>query len=181
MQILNFTEPLIKPALQDRSKCYTIRKAWDWLDEGQKRESCWREQIECRHKVGVLETLMWNQRGKNGVYSNCMNWGTVSEKCLIGGSMCGTLEGDATGCFSKVFGVGRILQTKKIWLYNDNEHIAIKTKEHVLDLEECDLVSKQDGFKDYIQFCDFFINRYPIITETWMPFWRINWKWRVEL
>lgn len=176
MRILNFTEQLIKPALQDKSKCFTIRKAWDWLDEGQNKKACWREQEECRHKVGALRQIMWNQRKKINVCENC--WKHKPD-------LCDDMIKDYAkySCFSKVFGVGKILQTpKKIWMYfsdesNNGEGLCIldEGKKNYLDIK---IILHEDGFKNIMGGELFFVETYPIITREWMPFWRINWEWQ---
>lgn len=194
MKILNFTELLIKPALQDRSKCTTFRKAWDWLDEGWNKNACWREQTECRHKVGALEQLMWNQRGKNGLCGNCVRFDSLN-RCVNDAYARLDPEKYAlklkpeTKCldlttFSKLFGIGKILETQKMWMHSERGnlfHIQRNEPEfHEFELYEQEEISRMDGFKRYDGFCNFFIKTYPIIEREWMPFWRISWDWQKE-
>lgn len=214
MQIINFTEPLIKPALQDKSKGGTFRKAWDWLDT---KKTKWKEQQECRHKVGNLEQIMWNQRGKNGRCENCV-FCDEKNRCIADAYAKLNPEKyaidllDVTECmqyninelfpdkknpvFSKVFGVGEIVETPKVFMdivKEENatttlivrdatkEPLEIITDGGIFFKRDTPSISQQDGFKNPVDFKNFFLKHYPILLSERMPFWRIKWEWQREL
>ena len=214
MQILNFTEPAVKGAIQDGSKEGTIRKAWDWLDEGQNKKGCWHEQQECRHKVGALETLMWMQRGKNGECANCV-FLDEKNRCISDAyaklnpaEYAVEMPADSdcilydinqlfpdkkSPVFSKVFGVGKILETPKIWMDTVKEEdnsitlvVRDSAKEPLEVITEFGTffqrgktsISRADGFQNPVDFKNFFLKTYPILLEEQMPFWRIGWGWQ---
>ncbi len=202
MKILNFTEEKLKPALQDKSKQQSIRPAWDWrIVEGEnsggnpilvESKTEWTEQKKCRFTVGEEIKLMWKQRSWNRhCGNNCACW--KNGLCTKFKSQPFHPEGVEFDCFSKTFGTGIVQSIEKIWMdtfketnrwitlvvrddkNKKSEPLEVITNTGIFYKATTPSISQLDGFKNAVEFKDFFLEHYPLLLTTSLPFWRIRW------
>lgn len=160
MKAISFSEMKILPALLDRTKCQTIRPAWN--DKGPR---------EARFKVGDNVKFFWKQRVAAKFF--CSVCGKPNDLeiphlgCIVGGKEKG---------FKKILGGGVITEVFKIEMCVSNGASLITG----YDLKTTCALAKKDGFKagktgKYTGFYNFFHKNYDL----WTPkeFWVYRWRW----
>ena len=180
MKTLNFTVVEVLPSLLDRSKCQTIRPAWEQIklgsivvEENPTTSSGAKvfnyQEKPAKFKVGEQVKLMWNAKSKYEWFCKCdplhERFDGLSDRCL---------QTHRNKTFHKNLGTAEITEVFKISLKKKEIRIPWE-KRHPSHISEYDAIAKLDGFKSAAEMSKWINNEYDISVVK--PFWVYRYKW----
>ena len=175
MKVLNFTIINILPALLNKTKCSTIRPAWE-----EKKDdvlvgnfppygNLYKAQNKLiekppRFKVGDKVKLLWNQRSKYSWFCSECGKGT-----LLGGECCNNRY-----IFNKHLGNAEITEVFKIKMNMKDNYFKLNLPLELLN-ESQDRIAKFDGFKSPKEMFSYFDKKYDLSQPK--QFYTYRWRW----
>lgn len=190
MKVLNFSKVEILPALLDKSKTQTIRKAWDDSqcsasggEFGECEDNCitckWAiNAIPPRFKVGEQVKLMWNQRSKYQIF--CKMCGVGLEDGMNPNIIELTNSKNKCGCVAdllyKELGIVKITEVFKIKMNKETCHHFKQEITFVEPAKWGKTLAEKDGFKSAEDMFTLLDKMYDLSTPK--EFWIYRWKWQ---
>ena len=172
MKIINFTVKQVLPALLDKSKNQTIRKAWKTMTGIRTLEGL-DVDIPARYQVGEQVQLMWNQRSQHKYFRKDNGKAVPIHDFKEG--MNQLLDDNL---FPKKLGEAEIKKVFKIIMGRDELgyfiwRAGLKTwEENELNVK----LAKRDGFKSAEQLFKFFDKTHDLSIPK--HFWCYRWVWK---
>lgn len=173
-KVLKFTVVEILPALLDKSKTQTIRRAYEMSDDGKLFSYKVKQPIPvlvekpARFKVGDKATLMWNQRSKSLWFYKHDGSPAITSTAIKYPS----------DVFPKVLGEVEITDVFKITMIkNEENEYRINQDEDMpmVHYKDKHIIAKRDGFKSADDMFAYFDKAYDLSTPK--TFWVYRWRW----